>query len=1259
MKPEILHRVPPKWRRWLTRFGLAFVLYSLFGFLLLPAIIKWQMLKHLPEITKRQAAVRQVRVNPWTFSITVRGLLLTEPDGHPAASWDELYVNFQASSLFRWAWTFKEIRLVYPFGELILLKDGRLNFANMLEGRTNAPTPPPKAASIPRVNIFNLEVTNGFVVLEDRMRRSVFRTEYKPINLRLQEFSTRPNTDTPYSFRAESDTGRSVTWAGDLSVQPVRSSGHLELTGIRLSRYQPYLEEFTRAILTNGLADVRLDYRFEAGTNGVSLAVTNGGMHVERVQVLDPATGELVARLRGLDVRQAEFNLREGAARIGIMQVFEASLVARLLKGGHLNLLDLITLPPSATNTGVAKAAPPPSIAVSVDDFTIANATVSFEDLTRRTPFKTQLSPIELNLKHFTTRPDSDANYSFQLATESAEKFEGAGTVSINPIRSSGEVGIAAVDLKKYLPYAEDFFRGKIVSGKVEARVPYRFALGTNALLAGVTNLAVKLTDLEVLMPESAERVTRIAEIGLERVSASLEERRGRVGLFKGSGGSVLLRREKDGTINLLGLLAVSRTNAPANARPAADSSVPSQGGIPEIPSAFALGGWVLDLDELSLDNYAVKVEDLMPPKPGMFLLDQVSLNVKGASTVSNTPISASVSLRLNETGTVTARGTAKLAPLSADLDIAIANLDLRAAQPYVEQFVRLGIVSGAFGTTGKARFQTHDPGTPQLTFTGGLSVTNFVTTDQVMFKEFMGWESLDVSGIDFAFRPNRLKVDGVKLVRPRGNVLIGADRRPNLSLILAKDESHASSATNTATVPAKPIAETFPVELGTLTLEKASFGFSDESIQPHAGIAIQEMSGTVKGLSSGLNTTAEVDLTGKVDAQSPFAISGRVNPFASPMFVDLVISNSNTQLTPFTGYMEKYAGYPLNKGRLSTTLHYHIEGKELKAENKVRIDQLTLGARNSSPDATSLPVKLGVALLKDSEGRIELDVPVSGRLDDPEFSLAPIVLKVVVNIIVKAATSPFKLLGALVGGGGDELSFVEFKPGGTNLIEGDLDKLGKLASALAKRPSLSLEIEGVVDPALDRDALARRKLSDQIKARRLQELSVKDRASQSSETFQIEPEERDRLLRAAFIERFGTNIAMIIQTNLARLTATNQPSAPAAAKVAPRPKLGPVARIAKVFRGGGHKTPAEKRLTKADRQALVLATPELMEGLLVEKVEVTDDEFRQLMTARARCVQDWLLQNGHVAADRLFLLAPKPVDAAYRGESRVNLSLN
>jgi len=1257
--------------RWCKRVvwaAVVFLVYTLVGFLVLPPILKWQMLKRLPGVTKRQAAIRQVKFNPLVLSLTIRGLALTEPDGRPFASWDELYINFQASSLFRWAWTFKEIRLVRPCGEVILFNDGRLNFANMFESPPKpVPPPKPKRAGIPRVNIFRLEVTNGFVAFEDRTRHPRFRTEYRPINLNLTRFTTRPNSDTPYSFHAESDAGRSVDWAGDVSIQPFRSQGRIGITGVRLSRYQPYLEDFTRARLTNGLADLLLSYRFQAGSNGMDLFVTNGAVLVEQLQLQDPDTGETVAAMRGFDVQRAELNLRERAARLGRVKVSEATLLARLKPDGHVNLLDLLTLPPASTNPPPASAGAAPPWTVTVDDFAIENTAVSLEDLTHRTPFKTDLKPIAVSLKDFTTKPDSDAHYSFRIASESAETFAGSGTLSINPVRSGGEVELAAVEVKKYLPYAEDFFRGKITAGQLGVRAPYRFALATNGLQAAVSNLTVTLTGLEVKGPDTDETVTRIAEFRLEEVEAGLQERRARVGRVKAGGGSILARRQKDGSINLLGLLAAAGTN-----RASATGSLPASSAAP---------GWVVSVDEVSLSDYTLKIDDQQPPKPVALLMDQLALNLKGVSTAGNAPISAAVSLRFNETGAIAARGTARLAPLFADLELSLTNLDLRAAQSYLEQYVRLGVVSGALSTHGQARYQTGDPSVPGFRFAGNVSVANFVCTDQVAFKEFARWNDLAVTGIECGLQPNRLKVDEVKWVAPKATLVLGADHKPNLALILQPTQASGTNAVPRSApgeIAARPGAEVFPIQIGTVRLERAAFAFADESVQPHASLGIQEISGTLKGLSSALNTAADVDLAGKVDEQSPFGVAGRINPLAADLFVDLVISNANTQLIPLTPYMEKYAGHSLNKGRLTTTLRYHVEGKELKADNKIGIDHLTLGPRNNSPDATSLPVKLAVALLKDNNGHIGLDLPLHGRLDDPQFSLGPILLKVLMNMLAKAVASPFKLLGALVGGG-EELSFVAFVPGTTNLVEGELDKLAKLSKALAQRPALNLEVEGAIDPVADHEALAMNKLRERLKAKRLQELSAKGKAAQSLESLQLDPEDYDRLLRAAFTEQFGTNIAAILRTNQLAAAATNQPSGTMGAKVSGKPKqplyrraLGwvgldrhagkPFYQPALAWVGlerHARKSAVEKRLTKADRLALGQAAPATMETLVAGQLPVTDENYRALMNERARWVQNWLLQNGHVAAERLLLVAPKPVDGAYRGESRANLSLD
>lgn len=435
------------------------------------------------------------------------------------------------------------------------------------------------------------------------------------------------------------------------------------------------------------------------------------------------------------------------------------------------------------------------------------------------------------------------------------------------------------------------------------------------------------------------------------------------------------------------------------------------------------------------------------------------------------------------------------------------------------------------------------------------------------------------------------------------------------------------------ATTPAAS-TNSFLLKVGKVAIDNASLHFTDESVEPHVTTAIEQFNGSIKGLTSEMNTVAAVDFNGKVDGYSPFSITGQINPFAKDLFVDLAILFRDTRLTPISPYMAKFAGFPLEKGTLSLDLKYHVTQKELKAQNNVRVDQLTLGPASGSPDATKLPVKLGIALLQDRHGVIALDVPVTGRLDDPKFKLGPIIVQVFANIIVKAMTKPFALLGAMFGGG-EDLDFIAFDPGHADFATGEINKLDTLAKALDERPALHLQINGSVDPVKDREALARIKLDKQIKQARLEELAATGQKVASIENILLEPADRERLLKLAYAEAAGLVSARASgsrkETVLAHLQAKQNFEA-----------------VRKAAGAGGPGAKDGGTLTVAD-----------MEKFVITKTEITPAEFAALMQERANKVQAYLLQTGKVTADRLTIAAPKPVDAFFQGQSRVNLGLN
>lgn len=1263
LAPRLLARLSPRAKTWLLRAAICFGLYLVVGFLVLPPILRWQLEKRLPALTHRHATVREVRINPLALSLTLRGLSLTEPDGRTFASWDELHVNLQASSILRWGWAFHEVRLVKPFGEILLLPDGRLNFSDLLPTApaTNPPAPA-RAGSVPRLFITHLLVTNGFVALEDRTRRSLFRTEYRPINLNLHEFTTRPDAETPYSFHAESDAGRSVSWAGDITIQPLRSSGRLEVTGVSLGRYQPYLEDFTRAVLTEGTADLQVNYLASLGTNGLDLVATNGSLQIAQLRITDPSNREAVGTLGGLSITGAVFNLRERTLHLGSVSASEASVLARLGRDRIPNWSQLLLPPPASPppqSNPQTPSQPPGSWTASLDRFTLDKTRLTFEDLSLESPFKTELAPIEVRIDNLSTRSNAAASYSFRLTSEVQEAFEGRGTLTLQPPGSSGTLKIAALDVRKYLPYVESIFRGKVLSGRFETEIPYHLQLIDGHPAASVTNLSMRLADLEVRLPESPETITHLTEVRLDQVSANLQNQSARVGGFRADGGSLLVRRDRQGSLNWFGLLKSAppkNTAGPVPNPPTAPN--PPQAGAVSHPPAAAQAVWAVELVDLQLLNYTVKLEDQLPDPPAVFLLDQVSLHLRDFGSVGNPTLQAEAGFRLNSSGTVRVKGTGRLDPPEADLELDLGQIDLKTAQPYLTPLTALRLESGLLSTTGKLRFQSQNPASPRLAFSGKVQLSRLVTRETTDSRDLARLEDLTLSGIEASFEPTRLHAAELRLTRPGIHVALETNGQVNLLNLTKTAPPSASSGTNAAPAAAPGL---IPVSLDALVLDQGSLKFSDTSIQPPIELGIDGLQGTLRGLSTTGSVPVQVDLQGRFDKLSPFAVSGRISPLASPLSADLSITNTDTQLTPLTGYLEKYGGHPLLKGRLTTRLHYRVDNGKLQAENRIEVDQLTLGARNNSPDATSLPLRLGVALLKDSNGRIELDLPVSGDLTDPKFRLGPVIFQVIGNVLVKAAASPFKLLGSLVGGGGDELNFVAFQPGSTNVVEGEWDKLSKLASALGKRPALSVEIEGAIDPVTDRDALARSTLLEQLESMRTRELAAKTRSRSAAlnptgPLPPLEPEERTRLLRLAFVEQFGTNVAEVVSAQLARLPSTNSIATPPSSR--PRKSLMERA-TSLIHREDRSLRKAEKQLDRADREALGLATPEIMESLLIEKISVPEEALRKLMDARARTVQDWLASQGQIGTDRLLRVAPKPVDASYRGESRVSLSLN
>ena len=368
------------------------------------------------------------------------------------------------------------------------------------------------------------------------------------------------------------------------------------------------------------------------------------------------------------------------------------------------------------------------------------------------------------------------------------------------------------------------------------------------------------------------------------------------------------------------------------------------------------------------------------------------------------------------------------------------------------------------------------------------------------------------------------------------------------------------------------------------------------------------------------------------MDGVGPVDITGQINPFSGTETNHLQVLVKDVDLTPTSPYAGKFAGYRIAMGKLNLDLVYDLVGKKLESKNVITLDQFTFGERVESPDATHLPVRLAVAILKDRDGKIVLDVPVEGSLDDPKFRIGKVVTHAIVNILTKVATSPFSLIGAAFGGGGEELGYQDFAPGSAELTPADKQKLDTLVKALFARPGLNLEISGSIDPTADHDGLQRVFLEKQLHMRKWLSLRKSQQATVTPEQITLTPSERADWVKKLYNEAWAKG-----QITPAMLAAnTNLVAAVAQIKSKTARVQKDATFLVKGLPTSTQPTPGTMIATPSQLKLPPIADP--MEVLLVASIPVTENDFEALVSERAKAVRAYLLATGKVEAKRLFL---------------------
>jgi len=969
------------------------ILYTLIGFFLLPFLIERYLPGMLGKSLNCEVSLEQVKINPFTMTLEAREFEMKEPSGRPVAGLQRLYVNFQLSSLFRWALTFDELSLDAPTINIIIESDGKVNLAKLGGEKKTEPAVPEEEGKPVRLLVRNISISQGKIDFTDNRQAIPANISFYPLNIKLAGISTLPDREGPYTLSATSTDGTLLKWSGEVSLQPLRSEGSLAFEQIPLATPWKFFRSSLNISSPEGSLGITTRYLFDYSKDtmvftlsDLSAKLLDLGLQIEGAEKPFLNLDEISLGAQALDLMQRKIDSVRLSIRGGTLDLV-------MDKDGVLNLQRLTRRETEAETTSPSSATSNEKQApwiVNIPEFKLENLAINYTDKNRA-----------------------------QAVSYSTDNLQLAFNAAINTDAPGMQVQINA------------------------------FGLNLKQIAMGYA--------------DGSKPIIQVGDLSVSGASFDLAKRSASVSSLEVKDGSVDLIREKDNAINL------ARLFAPDNPAP--------KETVKEAQTA-AGEPWQYFVENISLSGFKTQISDLTV-KPDGPLMSIDNIRVSASRFDGKSPFSFEAGLHVVQGGELSASGRFDPSGAAVDSRISIKDLALSITQPYLSMAAPdLTLTSGLFSTRG-AFSRTAKGG---MTYKGDVGIASLKVIENSTKDTLMGWEQMKTPDLRFGMDPDGLEIDTLKLTGLEGKFIISEDKKLNM-VEAFKSKDQASTEPQPEESAPVPTTETtgnsFPVRVGRLSLDNGIVDFADLSLRPQFGTKIHELKGVIIGISSSPGARTQVELDGRVDEYGTSNIKGEINSFNPKEFTDISVVFKNVEMTSLTPYSGKFAGYKIDSGKLSLDLQYKIKDSKLLGENKIIIDTLKLGEKVDSPDAVKLPLKLAVAILKDANGVIDLDLPVSGDLNDPEFRYGPIIWKAIVNLLTKIVTSPFRALGALFGGGEDLLNTVNFEAGKGDIPPPEQEKLAKLLEALRQRPQLKLAVTGRYNSASDGRAIR------QLQARR------------------------------------------------------------------------------------------------------------------------------------------------------------------------------
>jgi hypothetical protein len=1141
----------PRTRHILIGVLIFLVVVGLLGFFAAPPLIRHVAAQQLSEQLDRPVSIGGIALNPYTLRFEADRVHIGERGGNGNFfDVERLVVRPSWTSIFRLAPIVDEVRLDSPRFTIVRLDAQHFNFSDLIEKFSKPSQPGSKPTPF---SISNIRIENGQVTFDDRLLNE--KHVIDRITVGVPFIATLPSkTDIFVEPLLRARIDGNSTLALDGKTKPFAASREsevaLRLDALDVPRLLTYAPTKLPVQVKSGKlsTDLKLDFVMSgdkpelrvSGTtdlNDIDTADANNAP-LFGAQSLHVAASSLVPFSNAFHFDE----IRLDAPNVWIARDKNGVLSVEQLAGSPNAASGAAAAAPSAASAPAAQpaAAKAQPLDLSIRQFAINGGTVHIHDETTSRPVDNVFTDVNATLANFSSTAATPAQYTFAMTMGSGGTAKAAGSFGMVAKSADAKIELAGVQLAPMQPYIDNLAAAQIADGKLGldstltadwSKSPAAVQIGDSTL--NLDSLKVAARGEKTPAIALAQGVVKVNQIDLAGHTAQIAS-------VDATGLVVNAERGKDGNINLADLAG---HHAAAPQRTAAHAAQKSTAEGP---------AWHYRIDALNLNNGTINVTDNTTPQPVKLAIAPVDLKVQQISDDLGHPLPIVLKATLNRKGTLAVNGNVKPTPLAATLRIDANRLDAAAFEPYFGSQLNAVIASALLNMKGQLAMTQGK--SLKANYHGDAALVDVRMLDKVTSGPFAGWRSLALSNLKANYdEAHGTDVDASRVTFAGfyGRVVLDPQGRLNLKDVVAQQTGEAqsltrdtgaasrggreavplspqaaseaaqSAQTQAASAPATVTAAQPPknpvrLHFGELVLQDGKVNYTDNFIKPNYTADLVQIQGKVGAFGTQSTTPAPVDVSAKLAANGPIAIKGTVNPLIDKPSLDITASAHDIELTNLTPYSAKYAGYPITKGKLNVDLHYQLANDLLTANNHLFIDQLTFGDHVDNDTATKLPVRFAISLLKDRNGAIDVNIPVSGSLSNPEFSLGSLIWTAVLHLIEKAVTAPFTLLANAFGGGGEDLGYVEFAPGTATLTDADEKKLDTITKALADKPSIKIDLIGRVDPAVDTPALRTQYVDNLVRLQKVK-ATVGNGESVDTSEVKVDDKEYDKYLTKAY----------------------------------------------------------------------------------------------------------------------------------------------